>query len=46
MNAILKLFIHFNHTNPLLWNPAEVKAVEARGFRVAQEGAVVLLSGQ
>jgi pyrroloquinoline quinone biosynthesis protein B len=39
-------FIHFNHTNPLLWNPAEVRVVEARGFRVAQEGAVVLLSGQ
>lgn len=37
-------FIHFNHTNPLLWNPAEVKAVESRGFRIAREGDLVNLT--
>lgn len=37
-------FIHFNHTNPLLWDPDEVKVVEKRGFRVAREGVVILLS--
>lgn len=39
-------FIHFNHTNPLLWDPAEVKSVENRGFRIAQEGDVVTLTDQ
>lgn len=37
-------FIHFNHTNPLLWDPDEVKVVEKRGFRVSREGVVILLS--
>lgn len=31
-------FIHLNHTNPALWQSAERKAVEAAGFRVAEEG--------
>lgn len=39
-------FIHFNHTNPLLWDPAEIKSVENRGFRIAREGDVVNLSDQ
>lgn len=39
-------FIHFNHTNPLLWNPDEVKAVENRGFRIAREGVAIQLSAQ
>ena len=39
-------FIHFNHTNPMIWDQNEVKAVEARGFRVAKEGDIILLSGQ
>lgn len=38
-------FIHFNHTNPLLWNTAEIRAVEQRGFGVAREGNSILLSG-
>jgi len=36
-------FIHFNHTNPMLWDTAEVKAVERQGFRVAREGEVTVL---
>lgn len=31
-------FIHFNHTNPMLWDDAEVRAVERLGFRIAREG--------
>lgn len=37
-------FIHFNHTNPMLWNAGEVRAVEQRGFRVAREGEILLLA--
>jgi hypothetical protein len=33
-------FIHLNHTNRLLWDPASVAAVERAGFRVAREGDV------
>ena len=31
-------FLHLNHTNPLLRDPAGVSALEARGFRLASEG--------
>jgi len=31
-------FVHLNHTNRLLWDPAAVREVEARGAAVAQEG--------
>lgn len=32
-------FIHLNHTNPALWEGTEARrTVEARGFRVAEEG--------
>ena len=31
-------FLHLNHTNPLLRDPAAVQALEARGFRLASEG--------
>ena len=34
-------FIHFNHTNPMLWDPGEIRAVEELGFRVAREGEVL-----
>ena len=34
-------FIHFNHTNPMLWDDAEIRAVERRGFNVAREGEVL-----
>lgn len=36
-------FIHFNHTNPMLWDTAEVNIVERQGFRVAREGEVTVL---
>lgn len=32
------IFIHFNHTNPLILNSMERKQVENLGFRVAYEG--------
>lgn len=31
--------IHFNHTNPLMWNPEEQAKMKARGVRVAVQGA-------
>jgi pyrroloquinoline quinone biosynthesis protein B len=31
-------FIHLNHTNRLLWDAEALRAVEARGFRVARDG--------
>lgn len=33
-------FIHLNHTNPLLWDAAAARAIEARGFRLAGDGDV------
>ncbi|MCB0531763.1 MAG: MBL fold metallo-hydrolase [Saprospiraceae bacterium] len=33
-------FIHFNHTNPMLWDFEEIKNVEQQGFRIAREGQV------
>lgn len=33
-------FIHFNHTNPMLWDANEIKAVEQRGYKVTREGDV------
>ena len=34
-------FIHFNHTNPLLWDAEKRKAVREKGFGVAEEGEVL-----
>ncbi len=31
-------FIHFNHTNPLLWVEEEQKAIQNKGFNVASQG--------
>ncbi len=31
-------FIHFNHTNPLMWDPAVRAVVVAKGFSVAVQG--------
>jgi pyrroloquinoline quinone biosynthesis protein B len=32
------VFVHLNHTNRLLWDEKQTRALEARGFRVAREG--------
>jgi pyrroloquinoline quinone biosynthesis protein B len=32
------LFIHLNHTNPLLWDAGAQRDLEAKGFRVARDG--------
>jgi pyrroloquinoline quinone biosynthesis protein B len=37
------VFIHLNHTNPLLWDERARREVRGRGFRVAAEGLVVPL---
>ncbi len=34
-------FIHFNHTNPMLWDEAQIQEVEGRGFKVAREGEML-----
>lgn len=39
-------FIHFNHTNPMLWDAAERRAVERRGYHVAQEGERLPMGGK
>ncbi len=31
------MFIHFNHTNPLIWDAKEREAVQEAGFQVAEE---------
>ena len=31
-------FIHFNHTNPLLWNPAAQDELKSKGFQLAKQG--------
>ena len=31
-------FIHFNHTNPLMWNKEKQEEVRKEGFNVAQQG--------
>ena len=36
-------FIHFNHTNPLLWDEKARQEVRGRGFSVAEEGVVIPL---
>ncbi|MEQ8416382.1 MAG: MBL fold metallo-hydrolase [Imperialibacter sp.] len=36
-------FIHFNHTNPLIWDEEVRQSVRAKGFRVASEGDVFAL---
>ena len=33
-------FIHFNHTNPLLWNKQTQKKILSQGFRIAKEQEV------
>jgi pyrroloquinoline quinone biosynthesis protein B len=37
------VFIHFNHTNPLLHDDQETKNVVAHGFQVGREGALYIL---
>ena len=37
-------FVHFNHTNRLLWDAAARRGVERRGFGIAREGERFLLS--
>lgn len=32
------VFIHFNHTNPLLWDAAVQKLVKKQGFGIAEQG--------
>ncbi len=32
------MFIHFNHTNPLIWDKSEIERVEKAGFQVAKRG--------
>jgi pyrroloquinoline quinone biosynthesis protein B len=39
-------FIHFNHTNPLIWNPVKRKEVENEGFWVAEEGKRFGMNGK
>ncbi|MEQ8808776.1 MAG: pyrroloquinoline quinone biosynthesis protein PqqB, partial [Imperialibacter sp.] len=36
-------FIHFNHTNPLIWDEEVRQSVRAKGFGVASEGDVFAL---
>lgn len=36
-------FIHFNHTNPLLWDEKVRQEVRERGFSVAEEGMIIPL---
>ncbi len=38
------MFIHFNHTNPLILNSPERKSVEDLGYRVASEGQIISLN--
>ncbi|MCB9246743.1 MAG: pyrroloquinoline quinone biosynthesis protein PqqB [Flavobacteriales bacterium] len=37
-------FIHFNHTNPVLWDSGAAKQIEDAGFRIAREGLRLELS--
>lgn len=37
------MFIHFNHTNPLIWNAQEREEVEQAGFRVARQREIIEL---
>ena len=34
-------FIHFNHTNPLLWDPAFQKKIKDQGFNFAIQGSIL-----
>jgi pyrroloquinoline quinone biosynthesis protein B len=34
-------FIHFNHTNPLLWNKTEQERLRKQGFNVAETGMII-----
>lgn len=33
------MFVHLNHTNRLLWDPAAAAQIRSRGFSIAREGA-------
>ncbi|WOK04379.1 MBL fold metallo-hydrolase [Imperialibacter roseus] len=33
-------FIHFNHTNPLIWSDEEMKNVKTNGFNISREGDI------
>ena len=37
------IFIHLNHTNPLLWDEKARREVRGRGFSVAEEGMIIPL---
>ena len=37
------IFTHFNHTNPLILNSPERDYVKSLGYRVAEEGSVIIL---
>ena len=37
-------FIHFNHTNPILWDPAAAQEVRAAGFDISEEGETYSLN--
>jgi pyrroloquinoline quinone biosynthesis protein B len=34
-------FIHFNHTNPLMWNKTEQENIRRQGFQVAETGMII-----
>lgn len=36
-------FIHFNHTNPLMWDEKAREEVMSAGFSIAEEGAIIPL---
>lgn len=38
------MFIHFNHTNPLIFDGPERRKVERLGYRIASEGDIIYLS--
>ena len=39
-------FVHLNHTNRLLWDPAAMAEIEGKGWGVAREGQRVSLAGE
>lgn len=34
-------FIHFNHTNPLMWDKTEQENIRSQGFQVAETGMII-----
>ncbi|HRI60931.1 MAG TPA: pyrroloquinoline quinone biosynthesis protein PqqB, partial [Saprospiraceae bacterium] len=37
------IFIHLNHTNPLLWDEKARREVHGQGFSVAEDGTIIPL---